>query len=170
MTASKCGTYSFDFYLIPFRNCAIIKRRQFLWLHGDRRGGNFWPATFSGSLMPLQFNAYYFTAQLRTLDCLLVKSSNKERLDCKVTWHMTCIFQHSAVRTGLENTYRYSTRQSMHGGYEQHMKDIICKLSKRVYATHKTLRSKVKCMSRIRALQVSMHAAVRLGGTQLSCT
>ena len=32
-----------------------------------------------------------------SLDCLLAESSNKERLDCKVAWHMTCIFQHSAV-------------------------------------------------------------------------
>jgi len=54
---------------------------------------------------------YYFTAHLRTLDCLLVESSNKERLDCKVTWHMTCIFQHSAVKTGLD-THTSSTRQT----------------------------------------------------------
>jgi hypothetical protein len=33
------------------------------------------------------------------------QSSNKERLDCKVTWHMTCIFQQSSVETGLEDTH-----------------------------------------------------------------
>jgi len=39
VTASKCRIYLFISYLIPFRNCAVIMRRHFLWLHGDRRGG-----------------------------------------------------------------------------------------------------------------------------------
>ena len=30
------------------------------------------------------------------MDCLL-ESSNKETLNCKVTWDMTCIFLHFAV-------------------------------------------------------------------------
>ena len=30
-----------NFYLIPFRNRAVIMRRHLLWLHGDRRIGIF---------------------------------------------------------------------------------------------------------------------------------
>ena len=41
VTASKCGIHSINSYLIPFRNRAVIMRRRFLWLHGDRRGGIF---------------------------------------------------------------------------------------------------------------------------------
>jgi len=32
VTASKCGIYCFNSYLIPFRNRAVIMRRHFLWL------------------------------------------------------------------------------------------------------------------------------------------
>jgi len=41
VTASKCRIYCFDSYSIPFRDCAAIIRRHYLWLHGDRRGGIF---------------------------------------------------------------------------------------------------------------------------------
>ena len=39
VTASKCSIHCFNSYLIPSRNRAVIMRRRFLWLHGDRRGG-----------------------------------------------------------------------------------------------------------------------------------
>ena len=64
----------------------------------------FWSASLSGSLMPL-FKKNNLQHNYTTLDCLLAESSNKERLDCKVIWHMTCIFQRSAVETGLEDTH-----------------------------------------------------------------
>ena len=86
---------------------------------------------------------------IRTLDCLLLESSNQERLDCKVTWHMLVYWL-----------------QTTHEGQSDW--PCICFLnlhSKEVYAIHMTLRCKVECMSHIGAMQGSMHAAGRLGDT-----
>jgi len=74
--------------------------------------------TFSGSLIPLLLTII-LQHNYTTLDCLLAESSNKEGLDCKVAWHMTCIFQHSAVsrqdlKTHVPVEYQ---ADSMHGGY-----------------------------------------------------
>ena len=80
---------------------------------------DFRSATFSGSLMPL-FKNNNLQHNYTTLDCLLAETSDKERLECKVTWHMTCIFQsHSAVsrqdlKTHVPVEYQ---ADSMHGGY-----------------------------------------------------
>jgi len=89
---------------------------------------------------------------------------------------MTCIFQHSAV-TELEDTHTVLvSADSMHSGYKQHMKDkmVVCFLNlhafHRVYAIRMMLRCKVECMSHIGAMQGSMHAAGRLGDTQLVYT
>ena len=38
VTASNCNSSCFNSYLISLRNRAIIMRRHFLWLHGDRGG------------------------------------------------------------------------------------------------------------------------------------
>jgi len=52
VTASKCRVHRSDsyFYLIPFKNWAVIMRRDFLWLHGDRRGGIFGQPLFDAVL------------------------------------------------------------------------------------------------------------------------
>jgi len=66
VTASKCFIYCLSSYLITLRNCAVITRRDFLWLHGDRRGG------FLVGQLLMQFNAtvmnYYFTAAVMSLN------------------------------------------------------------------------------------------------------
>ena len=63
VTASKCGIYCFNYYLIPSRNCAVIMRRHFVWLHGDRRGGIFGRPLFD-TVNTAVINYYDFTAQL----------------------------------------------------------------------------------------------------------
>ena len=65
----------------------------------------------------------------------------------------------------------------MHGGYKQHMKDnmVACFLNLQAFQRgvrnpKNMLRCEVECMSRIGAMQGSMHAAERLGDTQLVYT
>ena len=52
----------------------------------------------------------------------------------------------------------------MHGGYKQHMKDKVVACFLNLQAFQRGL-----CMSHIGAMQGSMHAAGRLGDTQLVC-
>jgi hypothetical protein len=84
---ARCDGVEMRNLLFQFLLISVIMRRDFLWLHGDRRGGIFCRPLFD-AVNAAVIN-YYSTAHLRTLECLLVESSNKERLDCKVTWHMT---------------------------------------------------------------------------------
>jgi hypothetical protein len=53
VTASKCGIHCFNFYVIPFRNRAVIMRHRVLWLHGNLREGKILVGDFFGLLVPL---------------------------------------------------------------------------------------------------------------------
>ena len=75
------------------------------------------------------------------------------------------------------HTYRYSIRQTacmVATNKTWRTKwwpdSLICKLSRGEYAIYMMLRCKVECMSHIGAMQGSMHAAGRLGDTQLVYT
>ena len=51
VTASKCGIYCFNSYLITFRNRAVIMHTFCVCMETDEE--EFLAATFPGSLMPL---------------------------------------------------------------------------------------------------------------------
>ena len=103
VTASKCGNYCFDSYLIPFRNCAVIMRRHFLCLHGDRRGGIFYRQPFDAVDCRCYKLLFYGVVTHSGFSTCGELKQGKTRLQGHLAHD--CIFQHSAVKTGLEDKH-----------------------------------------------------------------
>jgi hypothetical protein len=99
-------------YLIPFRNCAVIMPRHFLWLHGDRRGGIVGRPLFDAVLCRCYKLSMYVVTHSGLSACWELK---QDRFDCKLQGHLAHGVHLPALcchdRT-WRHTFRYIIRQT----------------------------------------------------------